>query len=195
VAFLCWAGALLGALLLVGCTPGRPGAGTAGEDARKALADSRSAGPILTIVQGNPFNMDEMRRDALVTNAMARGVAGLDVRFSALPSAAAAPEPHLVVILDPQSEPPPAEACGTPQSVPTTPASETLKILAAFCDHDRALNVVREEGPVSGPTDARFERLFWRTAAALFPDTYWDTYGFGILPRWINLGIGGSFGF
>jgi hypothetical protein len=185
----------MGVLLLVGCTPGRPGAGTAGEDARKALTDSRSAGPILTVVQGNPFGMDEMRRDALVTDAMARGVAGLDVRFTAIPSAAAAPEPHLVVILNPQSEPPADQTCRAPQTVPTAPASNTLKVLAAFCEQDRALNVVREEDQVSGPTDARFQRLLWRTSGALFPDTYWDTYGFGILPRWINLGIGGSYGF
>ena len=45
------------------------------------------------------------------------------------------------------------------------------------------------------PTDRRFQRLLWRTADALFPDDYASTYGFGILPRWLNLGVGGSVGF
>jgi hypothetical protein len=53
---------------------------------------------------------------------------------------------------------------------------------------------VREDGRVAGPTDRSFERLLWRTAGALFPDDYAETYGFGILPRWLNLGGGGSYG-
>ena len=77
----------------------------------------------------------------------------------------------------------------------TAPASATLNALAILCQGDQVIDAVREEEQVAGPTDHNFQRLLWRTAAALFPDDYWERYGFGILPRGIDLGIGGSFGF
>jgi hypothetical protein len=181
-------------LLLAGCAQ-EPTRTTPGEDARRALAESRSGGAIRTVVRGNPFGMDEARRDALVTAAMAEGVAGLDVRFTTYPDQAAAPEPHLVVVLNPAADLPAAAACGAPETLRTLPADESLSVLAAFCQGEEMLEAVREQDRVAGPTDRNFERLLWRTSAALFPDDYWDSYGFGLLPRGIDLGIGGSFGF
>jgi hypothetical protein len=187
--------ALLIAVSLVGgCTPGPPPAPLPGEEARRALAGQREAGPVRTVVRGNPFGMDEARRDALVTEAMAAGVAGLAVRFTTYPAAAAAPEPHLVVVLAPLDVVPADVACARPDSVPTEAADERLSVLAVFCQGDQALHAVREEDRVAGPADRRFERLLWRTAGALFPDDYAETYGFGFLPRWLNLGVGGSIG-
>jgi hypothetical protein len=185
---------LTASLLLAGCSPGTPGTGTPGEEARRVLAEQRQAGPVRTVVLGNPFGMDEARRDALVSAAMAEGIAGLDVRFTTYEDGAAAPEPHLVVVLDPSELASPEAACSAPDSVPTRAAGETLSVLAVFCQGDRALHAVREEDRVAGPTDRRFQRLLWRTAGALFPDDYAETYGFGLLPRWLNLGIGGSVG-
>jgi hypothetical protein len=181
-------------LLLAGCAQGTPGPGTPSEQARRALAEQRQQGPVRAVVRGNPFGMDEARRDALVSEAMADGVSGLSVRFTTYPEVAAAPEPHLVVVLDPV-EPVAAETvCSAPDSVPTTPAGETLSVLAVFCQGDRAVHAVREAAAVAGPTDRRFERLLWRTAGALFPDDYAGSYGFGFLPRWLSFGLGGSFG-
>lgn len=180
-------------LFLAGCAQGTPGPGTPGEQARRALAEQRQEGPVRIVVRGNPFGMDEARRDALVSEAMAAGVSGLSVRFTTYPEAAA-PEPHLAVVLDPVEPVPAATVCSAPDSVPTTPADETLRVLAVFCQGDQPVHAVREEAPVAGPTDRRFERLLWRTAGALFPDDYAESYGFGFLPRWLNLGLGGSFG-
>jgi hypothetical protein len=181
---------LVGNLLLLGCAqeplPGR--------EARRLLAEAREMGAIRTVVVGNPFGMDPARRDALVTDAMAEGVPNLEVRFTAYPDQAAAPEPHLVVVLNPVGDLPPSAACRAPESVRTAPASGTLSVLAVFCQGDLVIDAVREEERVAGPTDRNFQRLLWRTAGALFPDDYWDNYGFGILPRGIDLGIGGSFG-
>ena len=72
-----------------------------GREARRLLAEARETGAIRTVVVGNPFGMDPARRDALVTDAMAEGVPDLEVRFTAYPDQAAAPEPHLVVVLNP----------------------------------------------------------------------------------------------
>ena len=186
---------LVGTALLAGCAQEPVRTGAPGEDARRALSEGQDGGAVRTIVHGNPFGMDEARRDALVTRAMAEGVPGLEVRFTTYPDRAAAPEPHLVVVLNPVGDVPAAVACRAPQTLPTAPAGETLSVLAVFCRDDQVLDVVREESRVSGPTDRNFQRLLWRSSAALFPDDYADTYGFGILPRGIDLGIGGSFGF
>ena len=185
---------LTASLLLAGCTQGRPDPGTPGEQARRALAEQREQGPIRAVVRGNPFGMDEARRDALVSGAMAAGVSGLSVRFTTYPEAAAAPEPHLAVVLNPAESVAADTACSAPDSMPTTAAGEMLSVLAAFCQGDRAMHAVREEAPVAGPTDRRFQRLLWRTASALFPDDYAASYGFGFLPRWLNFGLGGSVG-
>ncbi len=160
-----WRPALLaGGVLLAGCAQEAPRTGAPGEDARRALAEHRSAGPILAVVRGNPFGMDEARLNTLVTQAMAEGVRALTVDFTTYPDRAAAPEPHLVVILDPVGEPPAAAACGAPETVATAPASERLSVLAVFCQGDKALDMVREEDRVAGPTDRAFERLLWRTS-------------------------------
>jgi hypothetical protein len=104
------------------------------------------------------------------------------------------PEPHLVVALNPGETDPADVLCSAPDRVPTAPAGAELSVLAVFCQGGEVVNAVREAGRVAGPTDRNFERLLWRTAGALFPDDYAETYGFGILPRWLDFGIGGSFG-
>jgi hypothetical protein len=180
-------------LLVLGCAQ-EPAGTTPGQEARGALTEAREQGAIRTVVVGNPFGMDPARRDALVTDAMGEGVSGLQVRFTTYADQAGAPEPHLVVVLNPTEDLPPPAACRAPDSVRTAPATETLSVLAVFCEGDQVIDAVREQGRVAGPTDRRFQRLLWRTAGAVFPDDYWETYGLGILPRGIDLGIGGSFG-
>jgi hypothetical protein len=180
--------------LLAGCAQEAPRTGAPGEDARRALVEHRKQGPIRAVVRGNPFGMDEVRLDNLVTRAMAQGVSGLNVSFTTYPDQAAAPEPHLVVILNPTREPPTTAACRAPDTVASSPASGTVSVFAIFCQGDEPLDSAREEASVAGPTDRAFERLLWRTSGSLFPDDYANTYGFGLLPRWLNLGIGGSYG-
>jgi hypothetical protein len=181
--------------LLASCAQEPPRTGAPGEDSRRALADARKQGTVRAVVRGNPFGMDQVRLDTLVTQAMAEGVSGLDVSFTTYPDQAAVVEPHLVVILNPAKEPPMAAACRDPDTVATTGATDTLDVFAVFCQGDQPLDAVNQQGRVAGPTDRNFQRLLWRTAAELFPDNYAQTYGFGILPRWFNLGVGGTFGF
>lgn len=166
-----------------------------GKGSRSSLAAQSGEGKVRAVVYGNPFDMDLQRRDALVTRAMAEGVAGLSPQFTVYPAEAGAPEPHLAVLLNPVVGS--AEmACRAPETITTVNATATdeIEILAAFCDGPEPLGSARSQGRVSGPTDRRFERLLWRTSAELFPDDYWETYGFGLLPRNFDLGIGGSIG-
>jgi hypothetical protein len=176
--------------LLASCAPGSGPDAT--DDARRALAAADE--PVLMTLVGNPFDMDEARLRALVSSELARGVAGMSTAFTGSAERAAAPEPHLVVVLNPVSEPVPGVLCSAPETISTAPAEQQVQILAAFCRGDQALNITRTEAVVSGPTDQRFRRLLWRTSSGLFPDDYAETYGFGILPRWLDLGVGGSFG-
>jgi hypothetical protein len=177
-------------LLLLGC--GRGTDPNAQNQARRALAAAEE--PVLLVLEGNPFEMDQARLNGLIGHEMAAGVSGMRTTFTTSPAAAAAPEPRLVVILNPQSEPAPATACVAPGSVATAPASEPLRIDAVFCRGDQVLGATRSEAVVGGPIDQRFRRLLWRTANQLFPDDYAETYGFGILPRSLDFGLGGSFG-
>ena len=182
-------------LLLAGCLLAACAAG-AGPDAqnqgRRALEAADE--PVRMILVGNPFDMDQARLSALVGNELAAGVTGMSTAFTTSPGRAAAPEPHLVVVLNPVDEPSPDALCVAPETIATATADEQLRVLGAFCRGDAVLNVARTEAAVSGPTDHRFRRLLWRTSSALFPDDYAETYGFGILPRWIDLGVGGSMG-
>ena len=181
-------------LLLAGLGAGcASGAGPdASNDARRALAAAQE--PVLMRLVGNPFGMDEARLHALVSNELARGVTGMRTAFTSSAEGAAAPEPHLVVVLNPVNEPTPAALCLTPETIATARAEEQTQILAAFCQGGQVLNTARTEAVVGGPTDQSFRRLLWRTSSALFPDDYAETYGFGILPRWLDIGVGGSFG-
>jgi hypothetical protein len=176
--------------LLAGCSSGE--GPDAQNDPRRALAAANE--PVLMTLVGNPFEMDQARLSALVSNELAHGVTGMSTAFTTSAERAGAPEPHVVVVLNPANEPPPGALCLTPETIPTGPADEQVQILAAFCRGDQVLNTARTEAAVGGPTDQSFRRLLWRTSSALFPDDYAETYGFGILPRWLDLGVGGSFG-
>jgi hypothetical protein len=184
------AAALLCALAVVGC--GRGVDPSAEGQARRALRAADE--PVLLVLEGNPFDMDQARLNGLVSSEMAAGVRGMRTRFTTSPAQAAAAEPRLVVVLNPEAEPAPATLCAAPASVATVPVTQPLKIVAAMCESDRVLGATRTEDTVSGPTDQRFRRLLWRTATQVFPDDYEETYGFGILPRSLDLGFGGSFG-
>ena len=175
--------------LLVGCASGT--GPDAGNDPRRALAAAQE--PVLITLVGNPFDMDQARLSALVSNELARGVTGMRTAFTTSAERAAAPEPHLVVVLNPMNEPVSEALCLTPETVRTGPAQEQVHVLAAFCRGNQALNAARTEAVVGGPTDQSFRRLLWRTSSALFPDNYAETYGFGFLPRWLDFGVGGSF--
>jgi len=159
---------------------------------RQALAERAEQGPVLAVVIGNPYAMDEARLDSMVTDAMAAGISGLGVDFATEPSRAAAAEPRLVVVLNPAGDPPGSAACRSPTPLRTVPAGDELRVLAAFCDGANAIGSVEAQDTVSGPTDRRFERLLWRTASGLFPDDYAETYGFGLLPNSFDFGFGGG---
>jgi hypothetical protein len=168
--------------------------GLDGQAARDALAARRAEGPVLAVIRGQPFGLGTAERDALVSRAMADGVRGLQVRFTTDPAAAPSPEPHLVVLLDPLGAPSPEQVCAGPDRLPTAPAGERLSVIAVFCKDAEPIGMARAEDIVAGPGDRRFQRLLWRTAGALFPDDYAETYGFRLLPG-IDFGLGGSFGF
>jgi hypothetical protein len=185
-----WCAVLLGGPLLFGCASGAET--DVQNPSRRTLAAAQE--PVLMITVGNPFAMDQARLNALISTELADGIDGMSAQFTTSPERAAAPDPRVVVALNPLSESAPEALCTTPDAIPTGPSNGRLSIAAAFCQGDQVLGFARTEDAVGGPTDQRFRRLLWRTAKMLFPDDYAETYGFGILPRWLDFGIGGSFG-
>lgn len=162
--------------------------------ARAALAERAAAGPILAVVQGPTFGLDEARRDALVTAELSRGVTGLRVEFTTDPARAATTDPRLVVVLDPIGAPPADLACTAPDRIATQPAAEEIEVLAVFCRGDEPLGTARSQAATGGLDTRAARRLLWRTAGQVFPDDYPERYGLDIIPG-IDVGIGGSFGF
>jgi hypothetical protein len=185
-----WSAVLMGGALLFGCARGAET--EAQHPARRALAAAEEPVPITVV--GNPFAMDQTRLNALVSTELAEGISGLSTHFTTSPERAAAPDPRVVVVLNPLSDPAPETLCTAPDAIATGPATDRLRIVAAFCRADQVLGFARAEDAVSGPTGQDFRRLLWRTAKLLFPDDYEETYGFGILPRWLDFGVGGSIG-
>jgi hypothetical protein len=184
--------ALLGALL-AGCGSGPSVTTDSGvSNTRQVLTERAEQGPVPAVVIGNPYGMDEVRLDSMVTGAMAAGITGLSVDFTTDASQAPAAEPHLVVVLNPAADPSGSAACRNPSPIRTLSAGDELRVLAAFCDGANAIGSVETQDTVSGPTDRRFQRLLWRTASALFPDDYAETYGFGLLPNSFDFGFGGG---
>jgi hypothetical protein len=182
-------------MLLAACGP-RVDVGPVGDGgaARELLESSLDQGPVRAQIFGDPYGLDPGRQEQLVTGAFGEGIQGIRARFSADPGLYGADQPRLVVVLNPRSEPPTAEACRSPERIRTGPATEAFVLLAAFCQGDRLINSARAEGDIAGPADQRLKRLFWQTAGVLFPDNYQNEYGIDIIPG-LNIGIGGSFGF
>lgn len=162
--------------------------------ARHALAELAPSGPVLAVVRGQPFGVDEATRDAIVTAELARGISGLEASFTTDPARAVTTDPRLVVVLGPVGDPPATLACTDPDRIATAPAGRELAVLAVFCRGDEPLGVARQRSPASGLDTREARRLLWRTGAQLFPDDYWQTYGVDLIPG-IDLGIGGTFGF
>jgi hypothetical protein len=191
--------ALLGvaifAIVSAGCAPTPEVTAEGGSAARTLLAEQAAKGPVLAIVRGTALALAPAERDALVTRAMAQGVSGLSVRFTTEREDAVVRDPYLVVALDPASTEPATLACRRPDAVATAPSEGALRALAAFCKDGEIVGAARGEAQAPVVDRRQVERLLWRVAGGLFPDDYAETYGFGILPRGIDLGVGGSTGF
>ncbi|MGI9510739.1 MAG: hypothetical protein ACR2QJ_15475 [Geminicoccaceae bacterium] len=162
--------------------------------ARKNLELALVEGPVRAQIFGDPYGLEPGRQERLVTGAFSDGVQGIKARFTADPGLFAATQPRLVVVLNPQLDPPSAEACRAPERIRTGPASGSLTVLAAFCEGDQLINGARANGDIDGPSDQRLNRLLWQTAGVLFPDNYKNEYGLDLIPG-VNIGLGGSFGF
>ena len=181
--------------IVAGCGPD-VSVGPVGDSAaaREALVDALKNGPVRAQIFGDPFGLDPARQDSLIAGAIGDGVYGVKARFSADPGLYGGEQPRLVVILNPQSDPPASQACRGPEQIRTSDATDELTLLAAFCRGDTLINAARASGAVAGPTDQRLKRLLWQTGGILFPDDYERNYGVDLIPG-ISIGVGGSFGF
>lgn len=184
--FLALAGCQGAAPEVTGPVDGDPAA------ARTLLVAQVAQGPVPTTIVGDMPGMQTAQRDRLVEDALAGGVRGLDAEFE-VDAGAGSDEPRLVMVLNPARAYAPETVCRNPAALATTPGAGPLAVVAVYCRGEEPLNAVEA---TAGAADERASRrLLWRTAAELFPDDYAEAYGWDILPGWLNLGVGGSFGF
>lgn len=181
----------LGCFLIAACADPRE---PPPSPARQALAEIAREGPVLALIYGQPFALDEATRDALVTEELARGIQGLQASFTTDPARAVTTDPRLVVVLNPVGDPAASLACTEPDRIATAPSQGELAVLAVFCRGDEPLGVAREQAAAGDLASRPPRRMLWRTAAQVFPDDYWQGYGFDIIPG-IDIGVGGTFGF
>ena len=183
-------------LVLAACGGSDVSVGPVGDSfaAREALSRALEKGPVRAQIFGDPYGLDPARQDVLVTSAIGNGVQGIKARFSADPGLYSSDQPRLVVILNPNADPPTSRACSGAEQIRTTSATDELKLLAAFCEGDSLINAARADGTVLGPADQRLKRLLWQLGGVLFPDDYEQNYGIDLIPG-LKVGVGGSFGF
>lgn len=161
--------------------------------ARQALARLAADGSAVpVIIRGDLAGLATAERNRLVTSALGDGVRGMDVRFEVL-AAGRAPDERLVVELNPVRPGVGVGPCSADVPLLREPPPGTERILAAFCRGDEPLAMAA--GTVTEAGERSRRRLLWRIAQTLFPDDYEDTYGFDVLPDWLGIGVGGSFGF
>ena len=169
--------ALLVGLLLGACATGPEVAVDPGSDpreARRLLAATAAAGPVLVRWRGEP-----PLAQAELLAAVERGVPGLAITATASGEA----ERRFVFDFAGGREP----LCGDPGEAGTS--LRPYLVRAAFCDGSHAVAVAGAE-PTGDP-----RRLIWRLVGRLVPDDYPDTYGFGIFGNRITFGFGAAFGF
>ena len=168
---------VLALALVAGCatTPEvRVDPGSNPSEARRLLAETAAAGPVLVTWRGAP-PLDE---PALLA-AVERGVRGLGLTATASGTA----DRRFVFDFDGGSEP----LCGAPADERSE--LDAFLVRAAFCDGERVVAMAGTD-PEGDP-----ERMIWRLTDRLVPDDWPDTDGFGLLGGRFGIGAGATFGF
>lgn len=165
------------ALVLAACATApevRVDPGSNVPEARRLLAETAAAGPVLVTWRGEP----PLSPPALLA-AVERGVRGLSVAATGSGEA----ERRFAFDFTGGDD----SLCGEPREDRT--AIRALLVKAAFCDGERAVALAGAE-PGGDP-----ERLIWRLVGRLVPDDYPDTYGFNLFGSRFSIGAGATFGF
>lgn len=128
-------------------------------------------GPVLVVVDGDPFGGDPSKLAASVAAAMRSGFSEPFVRFTADPALAAHPEHRMIWTLNPASGYDVNAVCGDrrPAAVPGPPAERRLEMRVAFCQGGQLLSAVHGWMPASqaGPERRAWQNLIAQMARQL----------------------------
>ncbi|NQV81885.1 MAG: hypothetical protein HQ495_15115 [Alphaproteobacteria bacterium] len=169
------------ALALAGCTGTVVGGGfPSGSYNRDTVTYLAVTGPIPVRTIGNPYGGTQ---EAL-TQAVAEQF-HLPGGFTPATFAPATPEAtkksyHLTFVFNPESPPDVRDVCGgEADQIPLKVAPGTLRIVAAYCYRDEAINRVSARAPATGPGSVAFATLLDQISLSLFPpsnpniDPFW----------------------
>jgi hypothetical protein len=126
-------------------------------------------GEIETAVVGNPLG-ESPDFAAVVLEHMHNANRGRPVRFVAEPQNAGSAPYHVIVVFNHRPNLAADAACSRSNSTPTEPASESITLLAVFCNGAQALSsAIGTARMVETPQDRRFRSLVRQVTYALFP--------------------------
>ncbi len=164
------AAVIVATAILAGCA----GPATVGPVYRRAgtwseMVYATAHGPMLVEVHGNPFPKTSPADLAkAVAVSMTGNVFSRPTAFTA--DAKAAPHPHLRVVMafNPPKGTDDNDLCRGRIGRSDTVASGTIRVEAAFCDHDLPLSALFGWTEAAGPDDPRFGRLVADVTLRLF---------------------------
>jgi hypothetical protein len=127
-------------------------------------------GEIKTRVGDDPFGGPSARFSEMVTARMYGANFGGDVVFTRSPRGAGSGRHHVVMLFNPPISADEEDFCAKNAKFPTLPATDSLRLVSAFCYKDTLLSTAT--GEVSGirnPQSPLFRELVRQVTMALFP--------------------------
>jgi hypothetical protein len=124
---------------------------------------------LTTIVQGNPFDLDQQQREErLLAKFNARPTLLQPTHFTTTPGPSARPEFKAVLLFN-RAIVLPNQVCRAPDRVPVADLGSTLRLTATFCRGGYLSTVTGELENVTDIDDPRLERLIEQMVPLLFP--------------------------
>jgi len=161
----------LAVFLLAACTGTVIGGGTpyAGYD-RNTVSFIASRGPIPVRTVGRAGNLTPLGTVRAVTERFRLPGDFVPATFVEASEEQRRGGFHLTFVFDPAETPDVRVVCGADAaSIPTAPVAGEMRVVAAYCYRDEALNRVNARAPVLEPESAAFGTLLDEIALALFP--------------------------
>lgn len=126
-------------------------------------AHEASVKPILVVVRGTAFGLDQKALETTITNNMQGADWGPHAKFTTTPSADVAPIFSFVMLVNGPQNATAASLCRDPSKAPAVtqpPTAGEVHILGGLCRYDQNMSEVtaRVDG-VSGPQDPKFHNL------------------------------------
>lgn len=160
------------ALALAACSDTVVGGGfPSGSYNRDTLTYLAVSGPVPVRTVGNPFSGTQEALTQAVADRFS--LPGWFTPATFAPAAPDAPKKgyHVTFVFNPAAQPDVRDVCGdVPDQIPLQIEPGRLRVVAAYCYRDEAINRVSARAPLAEPGSAAFGALLDAIGFSLFPD-------------------------